>query len=239
VAVTVLTIELLQGTTLSLGDQKSGKDSEKHNHTQTANQPADSLGSRVSDGNESVASNNSAKFSSTGADTMRSRTISGGEDFSRDDESGGVGAKVEEELANGVERNEQPDCGVQNLVIENGENGENDCKNDKTHQLHAFPADSFNKDDGEPVPRHSSHNVDNGISGGKGVKFVVGMSLAGAPANLRQNKGLVQVEPVKGNIKKEPGSSCSEENLEIFPATKVSPKIGERGFLRTGLQNRR
>ncbi len=44
-----------------------------------------------------------AQFAAAGGDTVRGGAISGGEDLSWDDESGGVGSKVLEEVGQAVE----------------------------------------------------------------------------------------------------------------------------------------
>jgi hypothetical protein len=44
-----------------------------------------------------------AEFAAAGGDTVRGRAIPGGEDLSWDDESGGVGSKVLEEVGQAVE----------------------------------------------------------------------------------------------------------------------------------------
>src|SRR5258708_1022263 len=45
----------------------------------------------------------STQLATSGGDTVSGRTITSGEDFSRDDECGCVGTKVEEEIAQAVE----------------------------------------------------------------------------------------------------------------------------------------
>lgn len=79
---------------------------------------------------------------------MRGGTVAGGEAFTGGDESGGVGAEVEEELGENVESEETLAADV---VVREADYNEEDGENDEAHKLDGPAADSIDGGNGDPV----------------------------------------------------------------------------------------
>ena len=92
--------------------------------------------------------NDSADFARSCRDTVSGGSITSRENFTGDDESGGVRTEVLEEVAETV-KGEKSTC--RNDVVAKSNDREKDCKNDETHELDRFTSDGIHGCDGHPV----------------------------------------------------------------------------------------
>jgi len=85
-------------------------------------------------------------------DTVTGGSVSGGEDLTRDDEGGGVGSEVLEEVGHTVEEDEGlgSSRGGEKLVIRESHDDEDDSQDRETHELQRLSSPEV--DDGERAP---------------------------------------------------------------------------------------
>jgi len=91
-------------------------------------------------------SHDSTKLAGSSRDTMGRRTVTGRENFPRDDEGCGVRAKVLEEVRKAVQEDEcLASCvGRVELVVAKAHDDEKNCEHDETHELNWFTAPEIN-----------------------------------------------------------------------------------------------
>lgn len=97
IGIVILTAELLKSLAGRLGDEEGGEATEKHEESvnfQDVIHPRGSviLGSTAgAEGGNGTLSNDGANLSGSSRDTVRGRSVAGGENFTRNDESSSVG----------------------------------------------------------------------------------------------------------------------------------------------------
>ena len=114
--------------------------------------------------------NNGTNLAGTSRDTVRGRSISGWEDLTRDNERGGIGTKVLEEIAKTI-KSEESASG--NDVVSETDNTEKDGENNEAHELNGFAADGVNSCNGDPVPGDQAGARQNDITNTQVVKPMV------------------------------------------------------------------
>lgn len=231
--IVVLTAELFEGLALGLGDAQGGGTAEKHEEGKDLEdvvQPRAGVGlggtADAETGNGTLA-NDGANLARGGRDTVRGGTVAGGEDLTGDNEGGGVGAKVEEELGNDVDGEEAVGGElVEGEAHDDEENGQDD---EATH-LDGLAANGVNGGDGDPVARDGTGEDNDDVADGGVVEELVdvgdGVARGGETDGL-ENGTVVQGETVKGNVKAEPGASSSDEEEEVVHLAVVAAEVLE------------
>ena len=94
-----------------------------------------------------------SKFTGSGGYAVRGGTVTGGEDLTGDDEGGGVGAKVLEEVGETVEEDESfcSTGGGGELVVAETHANESAGENDEAHHLNRFAPPRVDENEGNPV----------------------------------------------------------------------------------------
>ena len=162
--------------------------------------------------------------------------------FTRDDEGGGVGAEVEEELSDNVASEETlfsdlvVSCEmVRSLLFDIGRieqltethDTEHDGQNDETTELNRLAADSINGCNGDPVTGDSASADQDQVTDRDVIEDLVNGVTLGV-ADLLQNGGVVETDTVESDIEEEPGASSTEEDLSVFPLTVVAKEVRPR-----------
>src|SRR5882757_3122843 len=106
----------------------------------------------VSEAGESDLSDNSAELAGSSRDTVSGGTVTGREDFSRNDEGSGVGAKVLEEVGQAVEEDESLLCagGSGELVISEAHDDKRAGEHTETEKLNGFASPRVDEKEGDP-----------------------------------------------------------------------------------------
>ena len=155
---------------------------------------------------ESDLGNNSTKLSGGGGDTMGSGTVASGEDLSRDDEGGRVGAEVLEEVGQAVEEDESlgSTTGGNELVVGETHDNEGASKNDETHQLDRLAPPGVDEKEGDPVSGDETSDGENQVTDRDVVQVVedlLGSSgVWRSEADGGQNDGRVETETVESDL---------------------------------------
>ena len=107
----------------------------------------------VSELSETDLGDDSSKFTGSSGDTMCSGTITSGEGLTRNDEGGGVGAEVLEEVGEAVEEDEGLGStgGGGKLVVRETHADESASKNDEAHHLDRLAPPRVDEKEGDPV----------------------------------------------------------------------------------------
>jgi len=102
---------------------------------------------------ESDLGDNSAKLTGSGRDTVSGGTVTSGEHLSRNDESGGVGAKVLEEVGQAVEEDESlgSTSGGDKLVVCEAHDDESASEHAETEKLNRLASPRVDEEEGDPV----------------------------------------------------------------------------------------
>ena len=119
---------------------------------------------------------NRTNLTGSGRQTMRRRAISRGETFTRYNKRGGIGAEVEEELAEDIQRKEGV---LGEFVVGEADDAEEDSQDDEAHQLDGFAADGVDGRDGNPVARDGAGADDDQVADGGVAEDVVDVGAAG------------------------------------------------------------
>ena len=114
--------------------------------------------------------NNRTNFPRRGTETVRGGAVSRRETFTRYNKSGGVGAEVEEELAEDIQRKEGV---LGEFVVSEADDAEEDGEDDETHQLDGFAADGVDGCDSDPVARDGAGADDDQVADGGVAEDVV------------------------------------------------------------------
>ena len=131
---------------------------------------------------------------------MRGGAIAGGEALAGHDEGGGVGAEVEEELAEHVQRQESV-LFLAELLVGESDDAEEDGQHDETHELNRLAADSVDCCDCDPVSGDGTGADDDQVTNSSVAEDMVDVGAAGV-SDSGKNDGVVQAETVEGNIAK-------------------------------------
>lgn len=148
-----------------------------------------------------------AKLAARRADTVCSRAVARRENFTRDDKSCGVGAKVLEEVGEAVEEDEGLGVrgGAGELVVAKAEDDEEDGEHDEAHELDGLAAPAVNKQEGDPVSGDQTSSGENEVANADVVQVVVhaanGTSSGGSPeADGGKDDRAVETQTVKCHL---------------------------------------
>ena len=157
-------------------------------------------------------------------------------EFSGNDEGGGIGTEVEEELDTSLALYPQSYCKIIETHLSNGEADEfagcsemcivagDDGKHESADQeaLNLNPATTkyLNEENGQEIPRHVTRRSDDQIAISVLEELIV-FGFTTGETNRSEKHGLIQVETVKGNIDKEPARCGTNELLHMSPLAKV------------------
>ena len=111
-----------------------------------------------------------------GTETVRGGAVPRGEAFAGNNKRGGVGAEVEEELAEDIQRKEGV---LGEFVVGEADDAEEDGEDDEAHQLDGFAADGVDGRDGDPVARDGAGADDDQVADGGVAEDVVDVGAAG------------------------------------------------------------
>jgi hypothetical protein len=135
-------------------------------------------------------------------DTVGGGAVAGGEALAGDDEGGGVGAEVEEELGQHVDGEKAVGGDV---VISETHDDEEDGEDGEAHELDGLAADDIDSGHGEPVTGHGTSEHDDQVTDGSIVEVLVGGgSTGGRVTDDGQDGGVVERQTVVGNIEEAP-----------------------------------
>jgi len=120
----------------------------------------------VSKLSEADLGDDGSKFTGSSRDTMCGGTVTSGEDLSRDDEGGGVGAEVLEEIGEAVEEDEGlgSTMGGDKFVVPETHADEGTGKDDETHHLDWLASPTVDESEGDPVSRDETSNGKNQVT---------------------------------------------------------------------------
>ena len=127
-------------------------------------------------GPEDNLRDNRTNLTGSGRQTVRRRAVPRGETFTRYNKRGGVGAEVEEELAEDIQRKEGV---LGKFVVGEADNAEEDGEDDEAHQLDGLAADGVDRRDGDPVARDGAGADDDQVADGGVAEDVVDVGAAG------------------------------------------------------------
>ena len=156
---------------------------------------------------EADLSDNSSELSRRGRDTVCGGTVTGGEDLARDNEGGGVGAKVLEEVCQAVEEDESLGAGRSGdeLVICEAHADEKASEHDETHKLDGLASPNVDESEGDPVSGDETGDREDQVPDGDVVQVPV--DLEGWVANRwssetdgGQDDGGVETKTVEGDL---------------------------------------
>jgi len=177
---------------------------------------------------------NSTELAAPGGDTVAGRTITSGEGFSRDDESGCVGTEVEEEVAQAVKEHKGlfvGGCGCEFVKSEAHDN-ENDRKHDEAHELDGLATPVIDEKESDPVARNQTSSGQDEVTDADVNQVVInGLETFGAwvtETDSCKDDRRVKTETIVCNIESEPRVSTAEEDLEVLPLAVVSLEVGQR-----------
>ena len=141
-------------------------------------------------------------------DTVRCRTITSGERFTRDNKRGRVGAEVLEEVGEAVEESEALDGGGCRceLVVTETEDTEEDGERDETHELDGLAAPGVNEEEGCPVAGDETGDDDDEVTDGGVPEVLVDGSgtskglVGSTETDGVEDDGVVKTETVESNL---------------------------------------
>lgn len=205
----ILARQLLERLPLSLRNQESGADAEQHEqridlqhvvHPRVGVSTRD--GATGAQGSDGTLADDGADLAHGSAQAVRGRPVTGGENLARDDERGGVGAKVEEEL--GEDEDGKQSVGREVLVGE-AHDHEEDGEDAEAHELDRLAADDVDGKDGDPVTRDGAGKDDDHVADGGIVEDLVRvLGTGGGVADDVQDGGVVERDTVVGDVEEAP-----------------------------------
>lgn len=198
--------KLLEGLALGLGDEERSEDTEEHEESEDLEdvvQPGRSVsgsGAANTEGTNDDLSNDGTDLARGGRDTVRGGTVAGREALARNDEGGGVGTEVEEELAQNVETEFAARA---NDVVSEAEDAEEDGEESKAHDLDRLATDSVNKSDSDPVTRDGTSTDDDQVTDSVVVVDLVHVLTTGVTDSGKDDR-VVERDTVESDIEEEP-----------------------------------
>ena len=155
---------------------------------------------------ESDLGNNSSKFSGGGRDTVSGGTVTGGENLSRNDEGGRVGAKVLEEVRQTVKEDEGLGSSASGRELVVCETHADECASEhtETEKLDRLAAPAVDEKEGDPVSRNETGDGEDQVTDGDVVQVVVDLlgssGVWGSETDGGQDDGGVEAKTVEGNL---------------------------------------
>jgi hypothetical protein len=199
--------KLLEGLALGLGDEERSEDTEEHEEGEDLEdvvQPRRRVGgsglSANTEGTNNDLSDDGTNLTRGGGETVGSGTVTSGEALSGDDEGGGVGAEVEEELAENVETKLAARA---NDIVTETEDAEEDGEESETHELDGLATNGINESDSNPVTGDGTSADNDQVTDSGVVVDLVHVLATGVTDGLEDNS-VVERDTVEGNIEEEP-----------------------------------
>ena len=148
-------------------------------------------GATGSQGAEYALCDDGTDFTGCSRETVGGWAVSCREAFAGNDESGGVGAEVEEELCEHVKCEQ----GVAGKVVECKTNDdEEDSEHGESHELDGFSAQGVDGCDRYPVTGNGSGADQNKISNGVVIEYFIHVLLTTWIADCGQDDGVVETQ---------------------------------------------
>lgn len=195
--------QLLEGLALRLGDQQRREDAAQHEQREDLHDVVEPGGGvllgRVAldpEGTEDRLRDDGADLAGRGGEAVRGGAVAGREALAGDDEGGGVGAEVEEELAEHVEGEEGA---FGELVVGEADDAEEDGQDGEAHQLDWLAANGVYGCNCDPVSWNGTGADDDQVTDSGVAENVVHVGAAGV-SNSCENDRVVQAETVESNI---------------------------------------
>ena len=157
---------------------------------------------------------------------MRGRAVTGWEDLSWDNEGSGVWAEVEEELRQDVEGKKTAGW---ELVVSESNDDEEGSEHREAHDLDWLASPNIEKSDRRPVTWKGTGTDQDQVTDSSLVVSLVD-GIAASEADSSENNGVVERETVVSDIKQEPRSSRTEEDLAVLPLSVVAAEVLPRGL---------
>ena len=201
-----LASKLLEGLALGLGNEERGEDTAEHEESEDLEdvvQPRRSVGgsgATNTEGSNNDLSDNGTDLARGGGETVGGGAVAGREAFARDDEGGGVGAEVEEKLAENVETEFAARA---NDIVSETEDAEEDGEEGEAHELDGLATDGVNQSDGDPVTGDGTGTDDDQVTDSVVVVNFVHVVTTGV-ANSSEDDSVVQRDTVESDIEEEP-----------------------------------
>ena len=162
----------------------------------------------VTETSETDLGNDSSELTRRGRDTMCGRTVTSGEDLTRDDEGGGVGAKVLEEVGQAIEEDKGLFATISSdeLVVSETHDDESGSEHDETHKLDRLASPRVDEKEGDPVSGNETCDSEDQIADGDVVQIPVDLEGPGdvcwsSETDGSQDDGGVESETVESDLK--------------------------------------
>ena len=147
------TSQLLKSLALGLRNEERSEDTAQHKEREDLHDVVEPWGgsgsgrtgfsTSCSERTKDDLCDDGTDFSGSGRDTVGGGTVAGGETFTRHNESGGVGAEVEEELGQDVEGQESMAGVSQEVLVGESDDDEEDGEDGETHELDGLTAEGI------------------------------------------------------------------------------------------------
>jgi len=234
----VLSRELFERLSLGLGDQEGRENARQHEESEDLkNAIYESVCTTdITKTSETNLSNNSSKFTGSGRDTVRCRTVTSGEGLSGNDESRGVGAEVLEEVGQAVEEDESllSSIGGGEPVVSETHGDESASEHTKTEKLDRLASPRVDENEGDPVSGDEAGDSEDQVTDGDIFQVVVDLEISGgswgSETDGGQDDGRVKSKTIESNIESKPRPGSSEQNLSVLPLTEVSAEVSPTGL---------
>lgn len=160
----------------------------------------------VSERSETDLGNDSTKLSRGGRDTVCGGTVTSGEDLTRDDEGGGVGAEVLEEVGHAVEEDEGLGSSRtgDKLVVSETHADESGGEDGEAHELDWLAAPAVDEEEGNPVSGNKTGNRQDQVTNANIPQVVEDFMGSGAgwgsETNSGQDDGGVETKTVESDL---------------------------------------
>ena len=228
-----LTCKFLECLSLGLRNQKRGEDATEHEKCEDLHDVIEPwgwvclcdvpLGSKRS---KHGLSNDGANLARCSRETVRGRSVSRGETFSRHNKGRCVRTEVEEELSQDV-KSQKPSF-IQ-FVVGETDDDEEDGEHDEAHELDGFATDGIDCSDGDPVAWDGASAGDDQVANSSAAEDLVN-SITFGKTNGLQDDGVVETKTVESDL-----LSVLADDLSTYEATLTSKKNQEPAVPRSTL----
>jgi len=129
----------------------------------------------VTKSSETDLGNDRSELTRRGRDTVCGRTVTSGEDLTRNDEGGGVGAKVLEEVGQAVEEDESLSATIagDELVVCETHDDKSASEDDETHELDRLASPRVDEKEADPVSGDETCDGEDQVADGDVVQVPV------------------------------------------------------------------
>ena len=231
----ILAAQLLERLPLGLRDQEGGTDTEQHEegidlenvvHPGVGVAAWDSTaGAERGDG---ALADDGADLAHGSGQAVRGRSVAGGEDLAGDDEGGGVGAEIEEELG---EHEDGEQSVRRKVLVGETHDHEEDGEDAEAHELNRLAAKDVDGEDGDPVAGDGTGEDDDHVADSGVVEDLVGvLGAGGGVADDFEDGGVVERDTIVGNIKEAPRESSTGEKHGVLALGVVTEEVSPAGL---------